>query len=108
MSHNSDAALDEWYRNEHVLEISKCPGYRRMARYTNASRSLLSAFSRTHPRAPTWLAVHEFEGPEIPWTELAATDETEWAKRVVPGIRDIDFGVFKLVQIFEKKEQAKL
>jgi hypothetical protein len=55
-----------------------------------------------------WLALHEFDGLVLPWTELAATDETEWAKRVIPGIQNIDFGCFKLKRVFEKKSKAKL
>jgi hypothetical protein len=108
MSHTSDSELDEWYRGEHVAEISKCPGYKRTLRYKLATRSLLSAFKRSFPPAPKWLALHEFEGHEIPWKELAATDETKWAKRVIPGIRSIDFGGFKLRRVFEKKSTAKL
>jgi len=55
-----------------------------------------------------WLAIHEFDGPEIPWKELAATDETEWAKKVMPRIEDIDFGCFQLKRVFGKPGMAKL
>lgn len=108
MSHASDSELDESYRGEHVAEISKCPGYRRTSRYKVATRSLLSAFERSFPLAPKWLALHVFDGIVLPWKELAATDETQSAKAVIPGIRDIDFGCFKLKRVFEKKSIAKL
>jgi hypothetical protein len=108
MSHSSDSQLDEWYRGEHVDEISKCPGYRRTSRYKLASRSLLSAFERSFPPAPTWLAIHEFDGVELPWKELAATDETDWAKKIIPGISDIDFGCFRLKRAYEEPSVAKL
>ncbi|RDW56613.1 hypothetical protein BP5796_13078 [Coleophoma crateriformis] len=109
MSHTSDADLDAWYRGEHVAEISKCPGYRRTRRYKLSSRSILSEFVRSVPAlGPTWLAIHEFEGPNMPWKELQATDETDWAKKVVPGIRDIDFGVFELKRVYGKLGHSKL
>jgi hypothetical protein len=108
MSHNSDSELDDWYRGEHVAEISKCPGYRRTRRYKLVTRSLLSAFERSFPSAPKWLALHGFDGLVLPWKGLAATDETEWAKIAIPGIRDIDFGCFQLKKDFEKKSIAKL
>ena len=108
MSHVSDSKLDEWYRGEHVAEISKCPGYRRMSRYKLATSSRLSEFERSFPEAPTWLALHEFDRTEFPWKELAATDETDWAKKVIPGIRDIDFGCFALKRTFGKLDKAKL
>ncbi|KAF4631293.1 hypothetical protein G7Y89_g6837 [Cudoniella acicularis] len=108
MSHSSNAELDEWYRGEHVETISKCPRYRRTSRYKIATRSLLSGFERSFPPAMTWLALHEFEGPEVPWKELAATDETEWAKKVLPGITEIDFGLFELKRVFGEGEKARL
>lgn len=108
ISHADDEKLDEWYRGEHVRTISECPGYRRTARYTNASRSILSAFQRSFPIAPKWLALHEFDGTVLPWKELAATDETDWGKKLVPGILEVDFGVFQLKRVFEKGEKAKL
>jgi hypothetical protein len=108
MSHNNDAEWDNFYRSEHVRLISKTPGYRRMIRYTIASRSVLSSFERSFPEPPTWLAVHEFDGTELPWKALQETDETEWAKKLIPGIKDVDFGVFKLSRVFEKELKANL
>jgi len=108
MSYTSDSELDEWYRSEHVAEIARCPGYRRTTRYKLITRSLLSAFERSFPEAPVWLSLHEFDGPKFPWKELAATDKTEWAKKVISGIRDIDLGCFKLKRTFGKSDKAKL
>ncbi|KAH8657204.1 hypothetical protein BGZ60DRAFT_417051 [Tricladium varicosporioides] len=109
MNHTSDSALDAWYRGEHVRTISECPNYRRMVRYKLATRSLLSGFERSFPENVTWLALHEFDDV-VPWKELAATDETEWAKKVIPGIQDIDFGLFELKRVYEKegREKARL
>ena len=108
ISHSSDTDLDEWYRREHVDLISKCPGHRRTTRYKLATSSTLSAFKRSFPGAPTWLALHEFDGPEMPWKELAATDETTWAKKVIPGILEVDFGCFRLKKDFGKSEKSNL
>lgn len=108
MSHSNDSELDAWYRGEHIALIARCPGYRRTSRYRLATRSILSAFERSFPPAPTWLALHEFNGPHIPWEDLAATDETEWAKKVIPGIVDIDFGCFRLERVYHKLGRTKL
>ena len=108
MSHSSDSDLDEWYRGEHVQLISRCSGYRRTKRYKLATCSVLSAFERSFPLAPKWLVLHEFDGPDMPWKELAATDETAWAKKVIPEILHVDFGCFKSVGIFEKPGRSKL
>lgn len=107
MSHTSDEDLDDWYRGEHVRTISQCPNYRRTRRYKLVSRSVLSSFERTTPPGPTWLSLHEFDGDVLPWKELAATDETEWAKKVVPGIRDIDYGCFRLSKAFGKEDAKR-
>lgn len=108
ISHLSDTDLDEWYRREHVELISKCPGHRRTTRYKLVTSSILSAFERSFPGAPTWLTLHEFHGPEMPWEELAATDETAWAKKMIPGILEVDFGCFRLKKVFEKSGKSKL
>jgi hypothetical protein len=108
MSHKTDSELENWYRREHVSLISKCPGYRRTSRYKLSTRSVLSAFERSFPPGPRWLAIHEFDGQEVPWKELADTDETEWAKKVIPGIEEIDFGCFRLKRVYGKPVMAKL
>lgn len=88
--------------------VSKCPGYRRTTRYKLATCSVLSVFERSFPQAPKWLVLHEFEGPRMPWKELAATDETAWAKKVIPEISSLDFGCFKLTRVFGKSDRSKL
>lgn len=109
LKHQSDAILDEWYREEHVRLISQCTGYRRTSRYVLASRSVLSGFERTFPdETPRMLAIHEFDGSCLPWDELAKTDATEWANKVLPGILGIDFGVFKLKRVYGKIDKSKL
>ncbi|KAG9243938.1 hypothetical protein BJ878DRAFT_568009 [Calycina marina] len=67
IEHSSPSVLEEWYQGKHISQISKVPTYRRMSRYQFKSRSLLSAFNRSHPtdNQPA-LALHEFDGPEIP------------------------------------------
>lgn len=54
------------------------------------------------------LALHEFDGGYVPWDELAPTDETEWANKVLPGITGVDFGLFKLKRVYEKESKSKL
>jgi len=108
LKHTSDSAMDEWYREEHVRLVSQTKGYRRTRRYKLASRSVLSAFERSFPEAPVWLAIHEFDGSCVPWDQLALTDETEWAKKILPGILEADFGCFRLKRVYDKKSKARL
>ena len=108
LKHSSDSELDEWYRGEHVRLISQIKGYRRTLRYKLASRSILSAFKRSFPETPVWLAIHEFDGASVPWGEIALTDETDWAKKVKPGILEVDFGCFRLKRKYVKPGQTKL
>ena len=69
---------------------------------------MLSAFERSFPLAPKWLVLHEFDGPDVLWKDLAFTDETAWAKKIIPRILRVDFACFKLTGIFEKPERPKL
>jgi hypothetical protein len=70
---------------------------------------VLSAFERSIPvRGPQILALHEFDGLNVPWNELASTDETEWAKKLLPGLVEMDFGVFRLKRVYEKESKSKL
>ena len=105
--------------------IGRTKGYLRTRRYALRSASVLHGFERrggigsSHhdspipldqnnaPRAqhepPVFLAVHEFDDPErrgeadaFPLADLAATDETEWSKRVVAGLMGMEAGFFRL------------
>ncbi len=86
--------------------ISQCPGYVRTRRYKLVGASLLHEFERGPSPAPSCLAVHEFEGPELPMRELLACDETEWSRRVVAGLRKMEAGFYRLKRVYEDKESA--
>jgi hypothetical protein len=53
------------------------------------------------------MALHEFDGEELPWKELQATDETEYGKRVLKGVKSIDWGVFGLSRYWVKDEDGR-
>jgi len=63
------------------------------------------------------MALHEFDGEELPWKKLQATDETEWGKRVLKDVKSVDWGAFGLskawrknggvVEVVEGKEKEK-
>lgn len=88
--------------------ISQVKGYRRTSRYQLTSRSVLSAFERSFPPAPRWLAIHEFDGQCVPWDELMPIDETDWAKKIIPGLLETDVGLFKLKHVLEDGSRMKL
>jgi hypothetical protein len=54
------------------------------------------------------LALHEFDGLSVPWAELAPTNETELAKKILPGVVQVDFGLFKLKRVYEKDSKQGL
>lgn len=68
---------------------------------------MLSAFERSFPPALRCLVVYNFES-EIPWEELKSAHETEWAKKILPGMKDVDLGGFELVRGFGKKDESTL
>ncbi|KAJ9645992.1 hypothetical protein H2201_008248 [Coniosporium apollinis] len=107
-SPSAEADFDAWYRQEHVPMISQCPGYVRTRRYRLVDASLLHEFDRRNSPAPSWLALHEFEGTELPMGELLKCDETEWSKKVIAGLVKMEAGFYRLKRIYEEDVEAKL
>lgn len=54
----------------------------------------------TTATAPPYLALHEFASDSLPEQELAATAETEWAKKVMGSLSASEIFVFKLDKSF--------
>jgi hypothetical protein len=49
---------------------------------------------------PDYLALHEFASDSLPDQELAATAETEWAKKVMGSLAGQEIFVFRLDKSF--------
>ncbi|KAG9239976.1 hypothetical protein BJ878DRAFT_529093 [Calycina marina] len=95
----SDNEFDNWYRQEHLDELAKVPGYLRSTRYnlqyyrTNAqSRALKGLPARAEDIAiktpPRFFAVHEFDTDDIDIKALMATVETDWSKRIMGNLAE--------------------
>jgi hypothetical protein len=103
-----EADFDAWYRQEHLPLIGECAGYRRSRRFKLVNATALDEFKRIEPQVPSYLAIHEFDGEELPMSELAKVDETEWSKKVVAGLESMEAGFYKLKRKYETVEKARL
>lgn len=93
---NSDVDdFDAWYRQEHLDVLANAPGYVRTRRYEVVSGTSLKEFQRSEGDGPKFLALHEFEGEDLPWKELGESAETEWARRVMGGLVASEIGWFR-------------
>jgi len=103
-----EADFDAWYRQEHLPLIGECAGYRRSRRFKLVNATALDEFKRIEPKVPSYLAIHEFDGDELPMAELAKVDETEWSKKVVGELKLMEAGFYKLKRRYERELDAKL
>jgi len=97
---NADADFDAWYRKEHLRLLSQCPGYRRSRRFKVVNATVLDGFVRKEPEVPQYLALHEFDGEDFPFTELGPTADTEWAKRIMGNTRAAEVGWYRLKRVY--------
>jgi len=85
----TDQDFDDWYRQEHLEDLSKVTGYVRSRRY-----KLISCPSGGNP--PEYLAIHEYEGDEMPQAEINKTIEPEWCQKTLKGASQVELNGFKL------------
>jgi hypothetical protein len=96
--------FDTWYRQEHLDVLSRAPGFVRTRRYELVFGTSLTNFERSSPEIPKYLALHEFEGKELPWKELQECAETEWATRVMGNLAKSEIGWYKSKRVYEESE----
>jgi hypothetical protein len=75
--------------------LSKTPGFRRCTRYklTWSTRS----------DCPAYIAMHEFDGVNLPMDNIMKTGETEWAKRQLGAAKALEAPIWKLEGEFGDK-----
>lgn len=95
-----DEDFDTWYREEHLRVLSECEGYRRSRRYEVVNATVLDRFVRREPEVPRYLALHEFDGAELPWEGLRKSAETEWARKVMGSLRLEEIGWYSLKRVY--------
>ncbi|EPE33409.1 Dimeric alpha+beta barrel [Glarea lozoyensis ATCC 20868] len=107
------ADFDSWYRDEHLGELNKCPGYLRTTRYqllfsrSNAESRVLKGLpprpeDKNAQKPPTYLAIHEFDTETPDLAAVMKTAETEWSKRILGGVGRVEQPVFRVVEGFGK------
>ena len=93
----ADADFDAWYREEHLADLSKCPGYIRSRRFKIVQPG-------SEESAPKYISFHEFEGDELPMRDLLKTTETEWSKKCMGSALKTEMNVWRLIDVFGDKE----
>ncbi|KAI4671817.1 uncharacterized protein J4E78_000314 [Alternaria triticimaculans] len=103
---SSDADFDAWYREEHLPVLSRAPGFVRSRRFKLAAASTLEdfQFGDAMETAPRYLALHEFSGEVLPWKELEASGQTEWAKKVMGGLIKEEVGLYEVKRVYSETE----
>lgn len=104
----STADFDKWYRDEHLDVLVQAPGYVRTRRYELVHGTTLDGFERSEPGPARFLALHEFEAEALPWKELGASAETEWAKRVMGGLVKEEVGWYVKKREYPESEWGRV
>jgi hypothetical protein len=107
---SSDADFDAWYREEHIPLLLRAPGFVRSRRFKLAAASVLEdfQFGDAMETAPKYLAMHEFSGEVLPWKELQASVETEWAKKVMGGLVKEEIGWYEVKRLYGEEEWGQV
>lgn len=95
------SGMDLGLHNSTHNSLLQLPSYQGTKWYKLLSRSILSSFERTFPAAQTWLAIHAFSSNELSWDEMKTSSGTEWARRNLTGVRDMEGGSFTLNRVYE-------
>jgi len=89
------ANMDAWYRQEHLEQMSKEPGWRRSARY-----SLIFQVGTTD-KAPSFLALYEFdEKAKLGRQVQPLNPMTEWTLKCMKEAQKIEAGVYTKIGSF--------
>lgn len=97
----SSDGLDQWYRLEHLPDMShRHAGYRRTLRY----RAGVTEEGSSEPAA-SFLTMHEFD--VLPMAGGAGVEVTEWTKQVIGTAKVFNVRIFELVASkgFDKDRQ---
>lgn len=105
--------FDKWYREEHLVLLSKATGYLRSTRFklafarTNAQSRALKGLPTTDeppPTPPAWLTIHEFEVEAPDMLEMKRLTASPWTDRIYEGRKLGVFNTFKLLAEFGEKD----
>nr|OQO26167.1 hypothetical protein B0A51_03886 [Rachicladosporium sp. CCFEE 5018] len=122
---SDEAEYDDWYRAQHLREVSEITGWRKTGRYTltYARQNRKPAGDSDIAAPPRFLTLvglseglssdplghadsvalqHYFDGASLPETELAKSGEEERAKRNMAAMKETQIAVFKKLSQFIK------
>lgn len=88
-----------WLRSP-MYAVAMCDGYRKTTRYKLISQQYVgpSADSTKNDGIPRFLALHEFESPNLPMDQIGQTASTEWAKKVLGSVKVMQAPLFTLTK----------
>ncbi|KAF2400658.1 hypothetical protein EJ06DRAFT_521390 [Trichodelitschia bisporula] len=94
----TDDEFDEWYRKQHLDMLGTVTGFRRSTRYKRA------------PGAPghgygTYLALHEYDEPEVPAEQVKLVVGTEWSRKILGSAQSFQGDLWKLITAEGKVEE---
>lgn len=91
---HDDTDYDRFYREEHLGNLLKVPGYRRTARY-----KLGPVEGDAKDRIPRFFAAHEWDTLQyMNGPELLYADHTPWAERILGNAAFLDVRGYKFVK----------
>ncbi|KAK4891375.1 hypothetical protein LTR27_010029 [Elasticomyces elasticus] len=99
-----DEDYENWYRQEHLKEISGITGWRKTQRYalTFARQNRKPAAEKELDEPPKFLTLHYFDGDSLPEQELAGASGSEWTKKQLGSMKAQQMAVFKTLSHYTK------
>ncbi|KXL44410.1 hypothetical protein M433DRAFT_155048 [Acidomyces richmondensis BFW] len=95
---------EDWYRQEHLIEISGISGWRGTQRYelTFARQNRKAAAEKQISDPPKFLTLHFFDGETLPEKELAKAGESEWTKKNMETMKEAKVAIFQKLSQYTK------
>ncbi|CDO68428.1 hypothetical protein BN946_scf184707.g9 [Trametes cinnabarina] len=82
----AEGDMNRWYDEEHVLLLSKIPGWVRSRRFVLVNRTAMGPWAEDE-RQLKYLVIHEWESADVfERPDFKAAWETEWTKRVLENV----------------------
>ncbi|KAI0702235.1 hypothetical protein C8Q76DRAFT_234297 [Earliella scabrosa] len=108
VAEDKEEDFNGWYNEEHIALLAKVPQWVRSTRYVLRESGASGTDESLRPkgpggRAPKYLALHEWTGPEAVGTdEFKHAVGTEWSARVKEYATIFDIRTFKFLKSWER------
>jgi hypothetical protein len=95
--------FNKWYEEEHMILVSKTPGWLRGRRYVLDPAETTARGLATSQKVIKYLAIHEFENGDFESTaELKKAVSTEWRAEIMKHLAGREYRKFVLETAFTK------